>query len=146
MQRIKHELRLSETIAPFGVGAIVDVRGESLIAPDTSWWDRKLAPEISCERLISRLGAGELRQPPTHSEHVAKDTVGLMYWRFPAWRFCERCSKLSKRTGKSKGRWTNTCECGGMLVPMRYIAICENGSHVQDIPWFKWGIVETTMG
>ena len=138
MQRIKHELRLSETIAPFGVGAIVDVRGESLIAPDTSWWDRKLAPEISCERLISRLGAGELRQPPTHSEHVAKDTVGLMYWRFPAWRFCERCSKLSKRTGKSKGRWTNTCECGGMLVPMRYIAICENGSHVQDIPWFKW--------
>lgn len=138
MQNIKHDLGLSETITPFGVGAIVDVRGESLIAPDTSWWDRKFALEVSCERLIARLGAGELRQPPTHAGHAAKDTVGLPYWRFPAWRFCERCSKLSKRTGKNKGRWTNTCECGGMLVPMRYVAICENGSHVQDIPWFKW--------
>ncbi|MDB4873211.1 MAG: hypothetical protein JWL97_4215, partial [Gemmatimonadales bacterium] len=32
MEKIRHDLRLSETITPFGVGAIVDVRGESLIA------------------------------------------------------------------------------------------------------------------
>jgi hypothetical protein len=138
VENIKHDLRLSETISPFGVGAIVDVRGESLIAPDTSWWDRKFAPRISCERLTARLGAGELRQAPTHAGHVGKDTAGLLYWRFPAWRFCERCSKLSKVTGRNKGRWTNTCECGGVLVAMRYVAVCEKGSHVQDIPWFMW--------
>lgn len=138
MQKIKHDLRLSETISPFGVGAIVDVLGESLIAPDTSWWDRKRAPEISCERLLARIGAGELRQPPTHAGRIAKDTEGLRYWRFPAWRFCERCSKLSMLTGKNKGKWTNSCGCGGHLVPMRYVAVCKNGSHVQDIPWFKW--------
>jgi hypothetical protein len=138
MERITHDLRLSETITPFGVGAIVDVRGQSLIAPDTSWWDRKLAPEISCERLVARLGACVLRQPPAHSGRAAKDTASLLYWRFPAWRFCERCMKLSQLTRKNKGRWTNVCECGGVLVPMRYVAVCQRGSHIQDIPWFKW--------
>lgn len=139
MERILHDLRLSETVAPFGVGAIVDVLGESLIAPDTSWWDPKYAPEISCERLRARLGRfGVLRQAPAHSGRAGKETAHLLYWRFPAWRFCERCTKLSLITGKSKGRWVNRCDCGGFLVPMRYVAICEKGSHIQDIPWFKW--------
>ncbi|WP_435593286.1 DrmB family protein [Nocardia sp. bgisy118] len=138
MERIKHDLRLSETITPFGVGAIADVRGESIIASDTSWWDRRSAPEISCERLLSRLGPGELRQPPAHAGRSAKDTAALLYWRFPAWRFCERCSKLSRYSERNKGRWSNSCACGGVLVPMRYVAICEGGSHVQDINWFQW--------
>ncbi|MBU6530939.1 DUF1998 domain-containing protein [Streptomyces diastaticus] len=138
MEKIRHDLRLSETISPFGVGAIVDVRGESLMAPDTSWWDKRFAHEISCERLMARLGAGVLRQPPEHAGRAGKDTPALPYWRFPAWRFCERCDKLSKLTGKKKGKWSNACECGGALVPMRYIAVCEKGSHAQDVNWFKW--------
>ncbi|MBB3098268.1 hypothetical protein FHR83_005963 [Actinoplanes campanulatus] len=135
-----HDLRLSETITPFGVGAIVDVRGESLIAPDTSWWPRAQAPEISCDRLVARLplGRGVLRQPPAHAGRAAKETSHLLYWRFPAWRFCEQCTKLSMLTGKSRGRWVNKCDCGGSLVPMRYVAICDKGSHIQDIHWFKW--------
>ncbi|EPD54736.1 DUF1998 domain-containing protein [Streptomyces sp. HGB0020] len=138
MEKIRHDLRLSETVSPFGVGAIVDIRGESLLAADTSWWDTKFAQEISCERLMARLGAGKLRQPPAHAGRAGKETPALPYWRFPAWRFCERCDKLTKWSGKKKGKWSNTCECGGMLVPMRFIAVCEKGSHVRDIPWFKW--------
>ncbi len=133
-----HDLRISETITPFGVGAIVDVLGESLIAADTSWWDRKYAPEISCDRLLARLSPGALRQPPAHAGRAARETPHLLYWRFPAWRFCERCTRLSQISGKNKGRWTNRCECGGKLVPMRYVAVCERGSHIQDVPWFKW--------
>ena len=135
---IKHDLRLSEVITPFGVGAIVDVQGESLIAADTSWWDKKYAAPITCDRLLARIGAGELREPPTHAGRAAKDTPALDYWRFPAWRFCERCTKLTKITGKNKGRWINRCDCGGHLVPMRYVAVCKKGSHIQDIPWFMW--------
>jgi hypothetical protein len=138
VDRIMHDLRLSETITPFGVGAIVDVLGESLIAPDTSWWNRKSAPEIICRRLVKRLGGGVLRQAPAHSGRAAAETAHLLYWRFPAWRFCERCSKLSLITGKKKGKWVNKCDCGGSLVPMRYVAVCEKGSHIQDIPWFMW--------
>lgn len=138
MQKIKHDLRLSETVSPFGVGAIVDVRGESLIAPDTSWWDRKTAAEISCDRLVAQLGGGVLRQAPTHAGRAGTETASLLYWRFPAWRFCERCGRLSQLTSIDKGKFRNSCECGGALVPMRYVAVCESGSHVQDIPWFKW--------
>lgn len=138
MQNIRHDLRLSETVSPFGVGAIVDVLGESLIAPDTSWWDRRTSPEISCDRLVAQLGAGVLKQAPTHAGPAGKDTPSLLYWRFPAWRFCERCSKLSKLTGIDKGKFRNSCDCGGALVPMRYVAVCKTGSHIQDVPWFKW--------
>lgn len=138
MEKIRHDLRLSETISPFGVGAIADVRGESILAPDTSWWDKKFAHEISCKRLMARLGAGVLRQPPAHADRAGKNTPALPYWRFPAWRFCERCGKLSKLTRRKKGKWSNTCACEGMLVPMRYVAVCEKGSHIQDINWFQW--------
>lgn len=151
MERIKHDLRLSETVTPFGVGAIVDIRGASLIAPDTSWWDKKYASEIHCERLVQRLGPSVLLEAPTHAGRAAKETKGLLYWRFPEWRFCERCTRLSRTTGKDKGKWVNVCtECKGALVPMRYVAVCERGSHIQDIPWFQWahrghdnGVTET---
>ncbi|WP_426622305.1 DrmB family protein [Microbacterium sp. As-52] len=143
MQKIRHDLRLSETLSPFGVGAIVDIRGESLIAPDTSWWEKKTAPEIHCDRLVDQLvQVGRprpvLRQAPAHAGRSGQKTATIPYWRFPAWRFCERCLKLSKRTGIAKGRFRNRCDCGGMLVPMRYVAVCKSGSHVQDVPWFKW--------
>ncbi|MGW6421086.1 DrmB family protein [Nocardia sp. NPDC055053] len=138
MEPIKHDLRLSEVLSPFGVGAIVDVLGESLIAADTSWWDEKASNEIICERLRTRLGCGKLIEPPTHAGRIGKNTAALRYWRFPAWRFCERCDRLSDRTGRMRGKWSNTCDCGGRLVPMRYVAVCEGGSHVQDIDWVKW--------
>jgi hypothetical protein len=138
VQKIRHDIRLSEAISPFGVGATLDIHGESLIAPDTSWWDRRTAPEITCERLVARLGGGVLRQPPAHAGRAGSETASLPYWRFPAWRFCERCGKLSQFTRSEKGRWRNVCECGGALVPMRYVAICQAGSHIQDVPWFMW--------
>lgn len=151
MRRIKYDLRLSETLAPYGVGAIVDIRGASLIAPDTSWWDKKFTQEIHCDRLIARLGQGSLREPPTHPGRAATETPGLLYWRFPEWRFCERCTRLSRSTGKDKGKWLNKCNgCKGALVPMRYVAVCKMGSHIQDVPWFQWahrgrdsGVTET---
>lgn len=139
MEHIKHDLRLSETVSPFGVGSIVDVRGESLIAPDTSWWDLKHSQEIHCARLLASLGGGTLRQAPTHSSRAGKDTASLLYWRFPAWRFCEQCQRLSQLSSRVKGKWSNTCRsCQGRLVPMRFVAVCKGGSHVQDIEWFKW--------
>ncbi|MEV8263525.1 DUF1998 domain-containing protein [Microbacterium sp. NPDC077057] len=143
MQKIRHDLRLSETVSPYGVGAIVDIKGESLIAPDTSWWDRKVSPEIHCDRLVDQLRVSGrprpvLRQAPSHAGRAGQETASLTYWRFPAWRFCERCLKLSMLTTIDKGRFRNRCGCGGALVPMRYVAVCKAGSHVQDVHWFAW--------
>lgn len=143
MRKIRHDLRLSETVSPYGVGAIVDIKGESLIAPDTSWWDRKVSPEIHCDRLVDQLRVSGrprpvLRQAPSHAGRAGQETASLTYWRFPAWRFCERCLKLSMLTTIDKGRFRNQCGCGGALVPMRYVAVCKTGSHVQDVHWFAW--------
>lgn len=139
MEPIRHDLRLSETVSPFGVGSIVDISGESLMAPDTSWWDKRYSPEIHCARLLDRIGSGTLRQAPSHSGRASKETAALTYWRFPAWRYCERCGRVTKFTGRNKGKWSNSCsDCAGALIPLRYVAVCEFGSHIQDIPWFTW--------
>lgn len=138
MEQLLHDLRLQEIVSPFGVGAIVDVRGESLIAPDASHWNKRHAPIIECKRLVDQLGRGELREPPTHGGVAGKKTPSLEYWRFPAWRFCERCERLTMLSAIVKGAWQNTCDCGGFLIPMRFVAVCQKGSHIQDIPWFMW--------
>lgn len=139
VQKISHELRRHEIVAPYGVGAIVDVLGESLIAPDTSHWDRAKAPVLSCPRLVDSLGGGELREPPTHAGKAGSGTSSLLYWRFPTWRFCERCGSVTRLTYREKGKWANRCSaCKAHLVPMRFVACCQRGSHLQDIPWFKW--------
>lgn len=139
MEPILHDLRLSETVVPFGVGSIVDVNRASLIAADTSWWGRGDAHEIHCERLSRRLGFGRLLEAPSHAGPGSKTTKNLTYWRFPQWRFCERCDRVSQFTGKKKGQWVNECRhCGGALIPMRYVAVCKGGSHIQDIPWGLW--------
>ena len=138
MDNIRHDLRLADTVSPFGVGAIADVVGDSIIAADTSWWDLKAAPEVHCERLSSRLGGVVLRQAPAHAGRAAKLTPSLQYWRFPCWRFCERCGSLSQITRVDKGKAVSGCGCGGARIPMRYVAVCEKGSHIRDIPWFQW--------
>ncbi|QTO37304.1 DUF1998 domain-containing protein [Tessaracoccus sp. MC1865] len=138
MEQISHDLRLQEIVSPFGVGSIVDVLGESLIAPDTSYWQRRTAPVIECQRLVDQLGRGELREPPSHGGKAGKQTASLEYLRFPAWRFCERCERLTRLSSRVKGRWSNSCACGGFLIPMRFVGVCQKGSHIQDIPWFMW--------
>ncbi|WP_413318045.1 DUF1998 domain-containing protein [Agrococcus sp. 1P02AA] len=139
MKRIEHELRLSETVRPYGAGGIVDVSGASLVAPDTSWWKRERAPLLHCERLEAELPGGELRMAPHVSDRPGSKAYRLEYRRFPEWRFCDRCARLSRRTGASHGAYNNRChECGGGLVPVRFVAMCQGGSHVQDVQWFAW--------
>ena len=71
-------VRLSETISPFGVGAIVDIAGNSLIAMDTSWWPTQ-SPELSCERLERTLRVLKLKTPPSVPSYPSKKTPCLRY-------------------------------------------------------------------
>lgn len=131
------ELRLSESVWPFGVGAIADVLRQSVIGMDTDYWDANL-PTLECARLTDHLGGGRLIEPPVLDEKSREHQRRLPYLRFPAWRYCERCERLSKMTPTKRGSFVNECECGGSLIPMRFVAVCQEGSHIQDIPWFKW--------
>lgn len=135
---IRREIRLPETISPFGPGAIADIAGDSLVAPDLSRWSTKTAQEIACERLARELGGGHLLSAPIVLGELTPRTPVIPFTRFPAWRFCERCGAITKKTTVHGGKYVNECACRGKLVPMRFVAVCETGSHMQDIDWPTW--------
>lgn len=137
-ENIRKEIRLSETVSPFGPGAIADISGLSLVAPDLSEWSSKWCEEITCPRLSEQLGGGRLLSAPVVLGDLTDKAPTIPFWRFPAWRFCERCGAITKRTAVDRGRYKNACPCKAQLVPMRFIAVCESGSHMQDIDWPTW--------
>ena len=64
--------RLTQTISPFGVGSIIDVQGESLMAADISTWPIGSTRRIVSRRLELALGVAELRPlsvPSGFEEH-----------------------------------------------------------------------------
>lgn len=137
-ENIRLEIRLPESVSPSGPGAIVDIAGSSLVAPDMSRWSTKFADELKCARLSRQLGGGLLLSAPVVFGDVTERTPTIPFWRFPAWRFCERCGAITKSTRSLRGQYANICECRGNLVPMRFVAVCETGSHLQDIDWPTW--------
>jgi hypothetical protein len=135
------KLRRSQTLAPFGVGAIFDVLGESLVAEDTTRWYGR--PEVIDAGRIARLfGVDELRTAPPAPENggLAKGP-GLPFFRFPQWMFCPRCRRMERWSyprEKPGARPTcGSCAHRAQLVPMRFVMICGNG-HLDDVDWGRW--------
>lgn len=144
-------LRLQETVFPFGVGGIADINGESFIGMDTSEWPKQSDP-LRCDRLAAELGVTGFKSPPrfkaqeqsarrpSSGKEVGRyQNIGLTYMRFPQWRFCEKCGLMSTKVPTIKGVSRNVCaSCNAMMVPMRFVAVCESGGHISDIPWHLW--------
>jgi hypothetical protein len=144
MAREPRTLRLHETIQPFGVGAIADIAGDSLVAVDISWWPDE-ARRLQCHALEQQLGVSHFRTPPSVPDRPSRESPGLVYARFPAWRFCQNCRRMSRQVKRVQGIPRNECKhCHGPMVPMRFIAICEEGSHMRDIPWRHWAHRDST--
>lgn len=132
-------LRLQETMFPFGVGAIVDILGESFIAEDITHWELRHSEPLSCKPLQEALGVSTFRQAPLAKDLQNSKFRALPYKRFPRWRFCESCGALSATVVRRLGRPRNICpRCSGGMVPMRFVAVCAEGGHLQDIPWRLW--------
>lgn len=139
MENIRGEIRLPETVAPFGVGAIADISENSVIFPDTTWWPEFSYQEVFCERIQRRLPFGKLVQAPINPNGTKElSKKYLTARRFPEFRFCENCRSLSRATLSSRGKYTNSCECGGYMQPVRFIVVCTAGSHLQEVPWNTW--------
>ena len=123
-------VRLSQTLAPFGVGAIYDFRGESLVACDTfHWWGR--GQPIDCARLADGPRSRRFRSAPSHASLFGR-SVGIPYARFPRWLFCPRCRRMVWWTTQHGGdrasrRRCSNCQRHPQLVPMRFVIVCRNG-------------------
>lgn len=140
----ERSIRSSQSIHPYGPGAILDWGQECFVVMDTSatnpGW--RNAERIELKRLQRRLSApAGFRKPP-----VALSKPGILVQRFPSWLFCPVCRTMT-RWGRDEERQNRgsvpRCTRGScarrrpVLVPMRYIAACRDG-HLCDIDWFRW--------
>jgi hypothetical protein len=129
---IERTVRQSQTLSPFGVGAIYDVLGESLVAADTTYWKNRgevlRAPRLERELKIARFKS-------------APETQGVPYVRFPKWLFCATCRRMVlwrwKMEEPDEPAVCPTCRPKRQLVPMRFVMACRNG-HLTDVPWNRW--------
>lgn len=138
---MQRKIRQSQTLTPFGVGAIFDFRGESFVATDTWRWGRRGDP-VQSARLCQALGVQALRSAPVVDSSLwAPPTLGIPYYRFPTWLFCQNCRNMLRwklsHEQDGKAPICPTCPGKKQLVPMRWVVICENG-HLGDVDWRRW--------
>ena len=150
-------IRRGQLISPFGVGALVDFRGdESLMTAGLDEWPfaHERCPEdwyVQEERLQARLEISHLRLPPDYREikrGAQNANQHIPFVRFPRWHYCPirgimehlplfgsrvrcRCSEdldCYTKVPDSKRPW---------LIPNRFIAVCHKG-HIEDFPFMEW--------
>lgn len=151
----RKSLRRSQVITPFGVGAIVDFPGQSLMSAGLDAWPDQPECRIVDDRLARRLNIEYFRAPPPGRREGQRGDY-LPFVRFPLWHFCPYCRSMHQtsynepfpprcasplgprfktKTGKAcstlpeKKRWR--------MVPVRFIVACEN-NHIDDFPWVEW--------
>lgn len=130
---MKREIRAGTITGTAGVGAVIDVGSESFIVPGINLWSQKGLRILQLPRLSSRLRK-VLKGPSLEGPF-------LNVKRFPRAMFCEKCRRMeSWSTDFELEDKEPACRhggCNGKLVPMRFVAACEDG-HLDDINWPRW--------
>lgn len=155
----KKSVRRSQTIIPFGVGAIVDFPGQSLMTSGLDVWPEQPECPIHDERLARRLGIEYFRSAPP-GPREGQHGEPLPFVRFPLWHFCPRCRVMKKTCWnesfpprcdsplgirfKLKPGQKSVPPCSALpekrrwrMIPVRFIVACESG-HIDDFPWIEW--------
>ena len=156
------ELRPSQLLHTYGVGAVADLPNLSVMVLGLDEWDLEQADLIPEERLLqavrSKLGSQvqSLRRPPYTPEDVhdfagAWTRVGVPVSVFPGWLRCtdNRCNQLAPADGglftllenrhsPDRTRYVHGCRGTGgnrpTAVPARFVLACPVG-HLDDFPW-----------
>lgn len=135
-------VRQAQTVLPFGVGAILDVQGESFVAAGIETWPQLKTPVLS-DRLAVRLGVKNFFAAPTtlNDRYDQPDRPGVPYVRFPGWLFCGACRTMVRflRENEKPGEppVCASCAAAPRLAPMRFVRICPDG-HLDDVDWWYW--------
>ena len=149
-------VRRGQLITPFGVGALVDFRGdESLMTAGLDEWPfaNDECPRdwlVREERLQARLDVTHFRLPPDYREpgrDIQLPNQYIPFVRFPRWHYCPRrgaMEQLSLFGSRSKCPCRPGLDCESMpdwrrpwLIPSRFIAVCPKG-HIEDFPFMDW--------
>lgn len=149
-------IRRSQLISPFGVGALVDFRGdESLMTAGLDEWPFALeeCPDdwlVQEERLQARLGVSHFRFPPDFRDPglgVQNANQHIPFVRFPRWHYCPRRGAMEQLPffgSRIRCPCRSDLDCYSMperrrpwLIPSRFIAACPKG-HIEDFPFMEW--------
>lgn len=142
---IDRKVRRSQTVTPFGVGAVYDFGAESFVAMDISKWRVEHEPDIRLPRLERVLRVQKFKAAPVAGRPpfsgAASTGKSVPYVRFPEWLFCPNCRAMHKWSFKKEKKGVHPvcpeCRNNSKLAPMRFMAVCQNG-HLMDIPWVRW--------
>lgn len=156
------EIRPSQLLRNFGVGAVVDLPNLSVMVMGLDDWEAhyQRPQEIGEERLRRAvqqwLGAqvAQLRTPPVAMDgedrsRFTASVVGAPVVTFPRWMVCPYCHLLapvesglfqlkteSRRPDRARYVHTNCTKVGRPVpvLPARFLMTCEHG-HLDDFPW-----------
>ncbi|MFD5915314.1 DrmB family protein [Kitasatospora sp. NPDC058201] len=130
------EIRRSQLVTTYGVGAMIAVENESFMIRGIDSWDTSEAVTVLEPRLARQLGVNEFRLPPAPDPERAKD--GVRATRFPLMYSCPQCGALDTfRKFNSPAGKAECSTCQEDLVPSRFVVACENG-HLDDFPYWQW--------
>lgn len=133
------QIRRAQTITPFGVGSVLDIEGQSLVAADITFWKGQGEP-IYEERLERHLGVSQFRIAPAAPQfhwEINEHSEAVPYVRFPTWYFCSNCRTMYHRFSQKNPPVCSICHGQPELTPMRFVTACPCG-HLDDVPWDYW--------
>ncbi|MFF2205253.1 DrmB family protein [Streptomyces sp. NPDC058145] len=138
----KLRVRQAQTVLPFGVGAVIDVQGESFVAAGIERWPDLKTP-VPSDRLAARLGVKNFYAAPhtLNDRYDQTDRPGVPYVRFPGWLFCGSCRSMVRFLHEAEKPGEppvcTSCAAAPRLTPMRFVRICPGG-HLDDVDWWYW--------
>jgi hypothetical protein len=154
------DIRPSQLIHTFGIGALLDLPKFSAMVLGLRDWDTRICREIIEERLLTglqkRLG-GQLKHfyhPPVvfeEDEIPGAFPVGIPVAAFPRWMRCTMCGTLATvdsgilpfredRRRPDNSRFVHgACLKGNqpLAIPVRFLVACREG-HLSDFPWIGY--------
>lgn len=149
------DLRPSQLLLTYGVGAIVDLPHISALIMGLDSWNVSQASEILEERLLAAVQSvlgkqvKHLYAPPAdESTNGASSLVGVPVVTFPRWMVCPACRLLAPIESAlfKLQPWPyrpdrtcyihHNCSKGKPVpaLPSRFMIACERG-HLDDFPW-----------
>ncbi len=144
-------LNRSQAIRPFGPGALLELKGKTLVHGLADEWMKNSKSNNLIERLeeakvleikLQKLFKTDyFLQLPTAPSLFTPGVITA--YKFPRWGSCPgKCKRLDDMealvSDVAKNRNTYKCStCKRELIPSRLIVTCEDG-HLDDFPWRAW--------
>jgi hypothetical protein len=156
------QLRPSQILYTYGIGAIADLLNFSVIIMGLDEWETTYTQEIKEDRLLNEVrkqlnhSVQKLLSPPLNQDtdnqsnfRDVQSLIGIPVAPFPSWMVCPACRLLAPLEAeflqirenpyrREQTYYVHT-NCPKkkkppMVIPVRFLVACEKG-HLDDFPW-----------